>query len=209
MPQEHAMNIIEEGTEQQADSSSDDEGPVNDATDLNEEIDFDDDELFKAPDTYNSDQEDPIITDMNINDSWILLWLFKYQERFKLPDVAINSLIGFLSLLLKGVDSNRFGDFPSTAYMARKLLEIKKKLIKFAACPDCNKLYDIETIISTNTVDKKSKCSHIEFPNHLMQSQCKPCGSDLLMKVPVNRGYIWRPKMVYPLPCLKTQLLIK
>ena len=73
MPQEHAMNIIEEGTEQQADSSSDDEGPVNDATDLNEEIDFDDDELFEAPDTYNSDQEDPIITDTDINDSWILL----------------------------------------------------------------------------------------------------------------------------------------
>lgn len=63
---------------------------------------------------------------VNMSDSWILLWIFKYQERFKLTDVAINSLTGFFALVLKDVDSNRFEKFPSTIYMARKLLEIKK-----------------------------------------------------------------------------------
>src|SRR6266498_3737717 len=142
------------------------------------------------------------------SNSWILLWIFKYQERFKLSDVAIDSLIGFFSLVLKDVNLNRFKKFPSTAYMARRLLEIKKKSKTFAACPDCNKLYDTATIIATNTNNENSgfKCTYVEFPNHPMQSQRQSCGSELLMKVPVNNGYIWRPKMVYPLPCLKTQV---
>ena len=67
---------------------------------------FDDDDpinLFAAPDSadpnYDSDENTNMNTD--VNDSWILLWIFKYQERFRLPDVAINSLIGFFSLVLK------------------------------------------------------------------------------------------------------------
>ncbi|CAG8747035.1 6321_t:CDS:1, partial [Funneliformis caledonium] len=28
----------------------------------------------------------------------------------------------------------------------------------------------------------------------------------LLIKVPVVDGYIWRPKMLYLIPCLKTQI---
>ena len=93
--------------------------------------------------------------------------------------------------------------------MARKLLGIRKKSKTFATCPDCNKLYDITVIIPANSDDNANsgfKCTHIEFPNHLMQSQRKSCGSELLMKVPVNNGYIWRPKMLYPLPSLKNQI---
>ena len=41
-----------------------------------------------------------------------------------------------------------------------------------------------------------------------MQKYQRPCGSELLLKVPVNNGFKCRPKMVYPLPCLKTQLAI-
>jgi hypothetical protein len=84
---------------------------------------------------------------ININNPWILLWIFKYQERFRLSDVAINSLIGFLSLVLKDINPTQFKDFPSTAYMARKLLDIKKKSKTFAVCTDCNKLYNPEEII--------------------------------------------------------------
>ena len=29
-----------------------------------------------------------------------------------------------------------------------------------------------------------------------------------ILKVPVNNGFNWHPKMIYPLPCLKTQLSI-
>ncbi|CAG8696914.1 2159_t:CDS:2 [Funneliformis caledonium] len=92
-----------------------------------------------------------------------------YQERFKLSDIAINSLIGFFSLVLKDIDLRRFEEFPPTTYMARKLLDIRKKSKTFATCLDCNKLYDSTTIIlanSNNNMNLGFKCIHIEFPNH-------------------------------------------
>src|SRR5205823_9836866 len=118
---------------QQVSPSSDEEGEERSQSvdDEDDDIFFDEDEnpnLFATPESahfnYNSD-------DMNVDEdvssnSWILLWIFKYQERFKLSDVAIDSLIGFFSLVLKDVNLNRFKKFPSTAYMARRLLEIKK-----------------------------------------------------------------------------------
>ncbi|CAG8729863.1 13442_t:CDS:2, partial [Funneliformis caledonium] len=107
-------------------------------------------------------------------------------KRFKLPDVVINSLIGFISLILKNVNSQRFKEFPSTIYMARKLLEVRKKSKSYA--------------------DLGFKCNYVEFLNYLMQNQCEFCGSELLIKVSVVNGYIWRPKMLYPIPCLKTQI---
>src|SRR5436189_5879444 len=70
--------------------------------------DFSDDDVpieqFTASDfddfDFESDDEYP---DSNIefNDSWILLWILKYQARFRLPDVAINSLIKFFGLFCR------------------------------------------------------------------------------------------------------------
>ncbi|CAG8759917.1 8435_t:CDS:2, partial [Funneliformis caledonium] len=57
-----------------------------------------------------------------------------------------------------------------------KLLEVRKKSKTYAVCNTCNKLYDVKEIIP------------------------------LLIKVLVVDGYIWRPKMLYPIPCLKTQI---
>ena len=54
---------------------------------------------------YDSEQDNPSIN-TNANDLWIFLWIFKYQERFRLPNVAINALIGFFSLILKDIDLN-------------------------------------------------------------------------------------------------------
>jgi hypothetical protein len=118
-------------------------------------------------------------------------------------------LIGFFSLVLKNIDQTRFKEFPPTAYMARKLLDIKKKSKTFAVCTDCNKLYNPAEIIpkpGDNNANSGFKCTHVEFPNHTTKKYRKQCGSELLTNVPTNNGFKWRPKMVYPLPCLKTQL---
>src|SRR5688500_4260951 len=82
-----------------------------------DELPLDDDELFAAPHSnlnYDPDEEKFV----DVNDPWILLWIFKYQERFRLSDVAINSLIGFFSLVLKDINTTQFKEFPSTAYLA-------------------------------------------------------------------------------------------
>ncbi|CAG8694896.1 13585_t:CDS:2, partial [Funneliformis caledonium] len=103
--------------------------------------------------------------------------MFATPERFRLSDVTINSLIGFFSLVLKHVDSHQFKEFPSTAYMAKKLLDIKKESKTFTVYPDCNKLYDTISIIPSNLNDNENlglKYIYIEFPNHLIQNYRNP-----------------------------------
>lgn len=168
-----AIIISDEDSEQEVDSSGDKGGfqsIYNESTLEYDELYFEEDEeLFAAPTddlNYDSDQEN-LTTNTDIDDLWILIWIFKYQERFKLP-VAINSLIGFFSLLLKDIDSHRFKKFPPTAYMARKALDIRKKSKTFATCTDCNKLYNIASIILSNPSNEGFKCTYVEFPNHTM-----------------------------------------
>uniref|UniRef100_U9ULB8 Transposase domain-containing protein n=1 Tax=Rhizophagus irregularis (strain DAOM 181602 / DAOM 197198 / MUCL 43194) TaxID=747089 RepID=U9ULB8_RHIID len=188
------MTIIpDEEPEQQVDSSGDEEGSrqilADDDVEYSEDDELfldDDDGMFTAPASnydYDSNQDN---MDMDVDDLWILLWIFKFQERFRQSDVAIDTLIGFFSLVLKDANSHRFKKFPPT-------------------------LYDIASIIPANSNDNEFsgfKCTHVEFPKHPMQKYRECCGSELLMKVPVNNGYIWRPKMLYPLSCLKSQLSI-
>ena len=58
-------------------------------------------EQFTAPDfddfDFESDDKYPN-SNIKFNDSWILLWILKYQARFRLLDVAINSLIKFFQM---------------------------------------------------------------------------------------------------------------
>ncbi|CAB4434339.1 unnamed protein product [Rhizophagus irregularis] len=193
------MTIIpDEEPEQQVDSSGDEEGSwqilADDDVEYSEDDELfldDNNGMFTAPASnydYDSNQDN---MDMDVDDLWILLWIFKFQERCQLPN------------------SHRFKKFPPTVYKARKILDIKKKSKTFAICTDCNKLYDIASIIPANSNDNEFsgfKCTHVEFPKHPMQKYRECCGSELLMKVPVNNGYNWRPKMLYPLLCLKSQL---
>ncbi|PKK58522.1 hypothetical protein RhiirC2_775896, partial [Rhizophagus irregularis] len=175
----------------------------------------DDDKTLNMNDVLNkqfsaSDFDDTAVTSntrVNFSDTWILLWIFKYQSRFQLSDSAIDALIKFFKLVLSDVDKNRFDNFPSSAYMAKKLMGFVKKSKVYVICPECNKLFNPTEVISTSSADSSTKCNHVEFPNHPMRSQRKSCNTDLLKKVPISKGYIWRPIMIYPLPCLKTQLV--
>jgi len=129
-------------------------------------------DMFTAPSFDDFDETLTPHLNLEYDNSWILIWIFKYQERFRLSDVAVNSLIGFLNILLNNVDSHRFKNFPSTSYMARKLLEIKKNYKSFAVCSDCNKLYNYNDIIPKNQTEFNGfKCTHIEFPNHPRHDQ--------------------------------------
>src|SRR5204862_4497773 len=79
-------------------------------------------EQFIAPDfdDFDFESEDKY-PDSNIefNDSWILLWILKYQARFRLPDVTINSLIKFFQIVLSDADNERFKNFPISSYVVR------------------------------------------------------------------------------------------
>ncbi|GBC11559.2 hypothetical protein GLOIN_2v1776801 [Rhizophagus irregularis DAOM 181602=DAOM 197198] len=177
---------------------------------IDDETLSDDDEAltmkqFSAPDF--DDTVDTSNTRVNFSDTWILLWIFKYQTRFQLSDSAIDALIKFFKLVLLEIDKNRFENFPSSAYMAKKLMGFIKKSNTYAVCPQCNKLFNPTEVISKSSADSSTRCNNVEFPNHPIKSQRKSCNTALLKKVPISKGYIWRPIMIYPLPCLKTQLV--
>ena len=177
---------------------------------IDDETLSDDDEAlnmkqFSAPDF--DDTVETSNTHVNFSDTWILLWIFKYQSRFQLSDLAIDALIKFFKLVLLDIDKNRFENFPPSAYMAKKLMGFIKKSNTYAVCPQCNKLFNPTEVISKSSADSSTRCNHVEFPNHPIKSQRKSCNTVLLKKVPIAKGYIWRPIMIYPLPCLKTQLV--
>src|SRR5438067_4923469 len=100
-------------------------------------------------------------------------------------DVAINSLIKFFQIVLSDADNERFKNFPTSSYMMRKMLEFGKHSKRYAVCPSCNKLYKESEILSTS----------------------EPCGTEVTDRVPTTSGFIIKPKMVYPLPSLKAQII--
>src|SRR2546423_416624 len=136
------------------DGGSDDNDGLNDNGDDNEDFNnnesyiedndrsFSDDDVpikqFTAPNfddfDFESDDEYP---DSNIefNNSWISLWILKYQARFRLPDVTINSLLKFFQIVLSDADNERFKNFPTSSYMIRKMLEFGKQSKRYAVYP--------------------------------------------------------------------------
>lgn len=139
-------------------------------------------------------------TNINFADSWILIWIFKYQARFRLSDVAIDSLIKFFQQVLKDADQTRFKDFPSSLYTASKLLQFGNQSKTYAVCPSCNTLYNIADVIAAG---RSFKCTHVEFP---MKPKRQSCGMELTVQIPLTSKNMIRPKLIFPLPNLKIQI---
>src|SRR5437763_1193411 len=127
----------------------------------------------------------------------------KFRQTELIPDDAINSLIKFFRIVLSDADNERFKNFPTSSYMMRKMLEFGKHSKRYAVCPSCNKLYKESEILSTS----EFKCNHVEFPIHPRRNLRKPCGTEVTDRVPTTSGFIIKPKMVYPLPSLKAQII--
>src|SRR6266496_6365110 len=56
---------------------------------------------FDAPESgYGDDDSDTPNININQDFAWIVYWVLKYQEKYRLSDVATNSLIKFIRYLL-------------------------------------------------------------------------------------------------------------
>jgi hypothetical protein len=194
------------------DSNSDENFSVSAEDDENEsdilsedDIFLSDDEVpieqFTAPDFDSDSESEYPDTNIGFSDSWILLWIFKFQARFRLPDVAIDSLVKFFQQTLKDADRIRFQDFPSSSYTARKLLQFGKRSKTYAVCPNCNSLYTTAEVVAE--AEGGFKCKHVEFP---MKQKIKLCGTELTEQNPLTYEIKRRPKLLFPLPNLKIQI---
>ncbi|PKK56283.1 hypothetical protein RhiirC2_800368, partial [Rhizophagus irregularis] len=155
-------------------------------------------EQFTAPDFDDYDYESDLRnldTNIDFNDSWILLWIFKYQARFRLPDVAIDKLIKFFKIVLSDADKRRFERFPTSSYLVKKLLKIVKQEKTYAVCPDCNTWYKVSEILTQNQ-NVEFRYTHVEFLNHPKHSKRQACRAKLTNKNP-DGANISRRKLNY------------
>ena len=201
----------------------DDESDKNDDDhyypDSEEEEYYDDDEEeeeeeevnFMLHSTERPNDDEPnlpnIINSINSNYSfiWIILWILQYQQQYRLSKVAIDSLFKFLRFFLLTIDEKKFSSFPSSLYMAKKTLGIFTKIIKYAACNKCHKLYDINDITNKTEI---TTCSFINYPNHSIERFRQKCNNPLVKKIDSNKEQILRPIMTYSLVNIRQQLAL-
>ncbi|CAG8583046.1 9059_t:CDS:1, partial [Funneliformis caledonium] len=106
MTSNYTIIIPDKEYEQQVDSSSNDKEfwSVNEESSLDELL-LNDNKSFAIPEYVEELDTENTSTNINMNDFWILLWIFKYQEKFRLPDIAVDSLIKFFRVVLS--DTNK------------------------------------------------------------------------------------------------------
>src|ERR1700722_11132322 len=159
----------------------DDEG--RDSEDFEDDEDDDDEEVeevnFASTEFDDGESNLPNIN-LNYSYTWIILWILQYQQQYKLPNVAIDSLFKFLRFFLLTIDENKFLSFPSSLYMAKKTLGISTNIIKYAACSKCHKLYDINEISNKTEVPTYS---FINYPNHSIERFRRKCNNPLFKKI--------------------------
>jgi hypothetical protein len=67
-------------------------------------------------------------------------------------------------------------------------------------------LYKVSEILQ-NESDTESKCRYVEFSNHSKHSKKQACRVELTNKVPIVNGFTRKPKMLFSVPSLKTQII--
>ena len=175
-----------------------------------EDFEDDDDEEVNFASTDFDDGEPNLPNiDINYNYTWIVLWILQYQQRYKLPNVAIDSLFKFLRSFLLTIDRNKFLSFPSSLYMAKETLGLYTNIIKYAACNKCHKLYDINEISNKTEIPT---CSFINYPNHSREQFRQKCNNPLIKKIDSSKDNsnnpIFRPIMTFPLVNIRQLLTL-
>lgn len=212
------------GDENRDSEGIEDDDEIKDDEEDSDSEDLEDDEEDKDFEDFEDDDEEevnfastdfddgePNLPNISIDDNctWIILWILRYQQRYKLSNIAIDSLFKFLRFFLLMADKNKFSSFPSSLYVAKKTLGISTNIIKYGACNKCHKLYDINEISNKTEIPT---CSFINYPNHSQERFRKKCNNPLVKKIDSNRDIgnnsMLRPIMTFPLVNIKRQLTL-
>ena len=63
---------------------------------------------------------------------------------------------------------------------------------------------NLTNALNTNGILESKECIHVMYPNHPQLAHRKSCSTVLLKKVKIKKGYVLRPKMIYPYQSLKS-----
>ncbi|CAB4385968.1 unnamed protein product [Rhizophagus irregularis] len=163
--------------------------------------------IFEDYSPPNYDFPNNINENLQNIDDWIIVFVLRYQTRFRLADTAIDTLIKFIKHILTNFNYDRFKDFPTSLYTARKKLRLKHQFVKFSVCPLCHKLHNINDVKQHTIQQHKAikKCGHVQFPNHRSLRQCN---APLSEQKELDDGKVVNaPLLIYPMPSIKEQLL--
>jgi len=153
------------------DVNNNDDDNNNDDNNNDDDKDDDDDvfEDYSSPDYNIPDNFNDL---QNISEEWIIIFILRFQTRFRLPDTAIDTLIKFVKHVLTKLDSDQFENFPTSLYTARKKLGLKHQFVTFSVCPSCHKLHNVNDVEQHIIQEQKAikKCDHIQFPNNRCRS---------------------------------------
>ncbi|GET67299.1 uncharacterized protein LOC107327733 [Rhizophagus irregularis DAOM 181602=DAOM 197198] len=182
-------------------NDGEDEGDYNedddDDNDGNDEEEKDDiEEFFASPEFDNNE----VFVMESLSDSInteIIIWLFKFQQRFRLPDVALEALIKFLHIVLTRLNKSQFKNFPASLYLAKKMLNIFQPKMQLTVCNNCHKLYNVKNIVEYKEGGKTAiaNCLHEEFPNNPVPSRRNKCNNPLSILKKKESGIIAEPRV--------------
>jgi hypothetical protein len=203
----------EEDEEDDEEEDDEDGGNENDGDEVeydeDEEEDDDDGDIggFFASPEFN----DVVFVMENLNDSMeteIILWAFKFQQRFRLPDIALEALIKFLHIVLTRLNKSLFKNFPASLYLAKKMLNVFQPKTQLVVCNNCHKLHNVNSIMAYKKEGNVAimNCLNEEFPNNPIQSCRNKCNNPLSILKKCKNKTIAVPRMLYPKPCIRQQL---
>ncbi|GBC25642.2 uncharacterized protein LOC110231456 [Rhizophagus irregularis DAOM 181602=DAOM 197198] len=192
----------DDGDDSDNGDDGDDSDNGNDGDDDGEETN-----IFEDYSPPNYDFPNNINENLQNIEDWIIVFVLRYQTRFRLADTAIDTLIKFIKHILTNFNYDRFKDFPTSLYTARKKLGLKHQFVKFSVCPSCHKLHNIDDVKQHTIQQHKAikKCGHVQFPNHRSLRQCNAPLSE--QKKLDNGKVVNAPLLIYPMPSIKEQLL--
>ena len=131
-----------------------------------------------------------------------------FRIRFNLSEVATESLIKFLKLLLTEIGGSEYDTFPNSTYLMKKELGLVDNFQSFAACPKCHKLYNKKEIEEYKEGKSYTimECHYIEFPNSPTRRNRK-CRTLLAEQVLTISNFKLKFKLIFPISEIRQQLI--
>ena len=124
---------------------------------------------------------------------FLLLW----QSNFRIPNVAIDSLLKFLKMVLCNFKETVTADnlqeitknFPYTLQKARKISYINHdNFQKYIVFRNCLCTYPSGHLLSSTSTETNFKCSFVPFPRHPQKRIRSPCEFPLVKLVKTASG---------------------
>ena len=176
----------------------------NEYEEVYEEV-FEENNLFITPELEEENENYEGIELEDKIDIEILIWLFKFQQRYRLSDNALEALIKFLNVMLKSIDDFKFWEFPASLYLAKKKLGIFQPKLRMAVCTNCHKLYDSKIVCNYKENNKLAimNCCYEEYPNNPVSSRKKLCNNELSSLKKNMKNMVAILRMLYPKSSIK------